>query len=277
MRRKLLLAGALLTASLVFIAMGLWYVFFKKRWQIRRAKRDHVTAVAALQAARVETAWLEAAQAVLSATEAWLERQAEKLRATRGLLEKVQALLAVRPLPLPSNPIIVETLPYLDGYAIWLQTLLQDDPLMLEVQAALERDQALADWPDLDETALLKAFIEAGRQALRAVPEFSVEDVLTSQNEETLSFHLDRLHRLATPLIDLNRPMIVSQSGEPGTLDIACWEQGAVTRLRGWLENHLPDSASIAITGDPQRVTYIRLIPGFDLGSLGDNSELVLG
>jgi hypothetical protein len=113
-------------------------------------------------------------------------------------------LLAKRPLQLPSDPIIIETLPYLGGYADWLQTVLQDDPLMLEIQTMLERSQMLVDGPDLDETDLLQAFIEAGCQALLDVPELSVEEVLTSQGEETLKFHLERLQQLATPLIDLD-------------------------------------------------------------------------
>jgi len=265
------IAGAVLTAVWVILATGLWYVLIKRR-QIRRAQLNHIAAVAALQSVQVEKAWLEAAQAVLATTKTWQECQVERLHATRKLLTNVQELLAKRPLQLPSDPIIVETLPYLGGYANWLQTVLQDDPLMLEVQTVLESSQMLVDWPDLDETDLLQAFIKAGRWALLDVPELSIEEVLTSQGEETLEFHLDRLHQLATPLIDLDRPTLPSPSGGPSTLDIICWDQGAVTRLQGWLENHLPDYASIAVIGNPQRVTYIRLIPGFDLGDLSDCS-----
>jgi hypothetical protein len=207
---------------------------------------------------------------VLTATWTWQECRVESLHATRKLLTNVQELLVERPLQLPSDPIIVETLPYLGGYAEWLRTVLQDDPLMLEVQTVLERSQMLVDGPDLDETDLLQVFIKAGRQALLDVPELSVEEVLTSQGEETLKFHFERLHQLATPLIDLDRPTLPSRSGGPSTLDIICWKQGAVTRLQSWLKNHRLGSTSVAITGDPQRVTCIRLIPGFDLEDLGD-------
>jgi hypothetical protein len=265
------MAGTLLTAVWVIIAVGLWYVLFK-RWQIRRAQQDYLAAVAALQSAQVEKTWLEAAQGVLTASEAWRERQAERLRATRKLLTKVQEWLAECPLQLPSAPVNIETLPYLDGYTNWLQTVLQGDPLMLEVQTTLEGSQMRADWPDLKENALLKALIGAGRQALFDVPELSVEEVLTIQGEKVLKFHLERLHQLATPLIDLNRTTIPSPSGGPSTFDIICCEQGTAARLRGWLDNHWLGSTSIAITGDPQRVTCVRLVPGFDLGDSSDCS-----
>ncbi len=262
-------AGAVLTAIWVVIASSLWYVFLK-RPQIRRAQQDYITAVAALQAAQVEKAWLEAAQAVLNAAETWRDRHAKRLRTAGKLLGDVRALLITRPLQLPSSPIIIETLPYLDGYADWLQAVLQDDPLMLEVQSVLEEKEMPGNWPDLDEAALLKALLGAGRHALPSVPELSVEQVFTSQGKEVTRFHLERLYQLATPLIDLKRLAIPSPSGGPSTLDIICWQQGVVTRLRSWLENHWLGSVSVAVTDDPQRVTCIRLVPGFDLGDLSD-------
>ncbi|MCB0166641.1 MAG: hypothetical protein KDI79_20600 [Anaerolineae bacterium] len=208
---------------------------------------------------------MKAAQAVLTSTETWGIDRTDKVHATRRVLEKVQALLAIHPLQLPSDPIIIETLPYLKGYADWLQTKLHDDPLMLEVQATLERKRMPTDWSNLGEAVLIKAFITAGRHALHDVPELSVEQVLTNQGEEALTFHIARLTQLATPLINLNRPAMPAKSGGPSTLDIICWEQGAVSRLQNKLENHGADPVSIASTSDPQRVTYIRLVLGFNL------------
>jgi hypothetical protein len=262
-------AGILLTAICTVIALGLWYVFYK-RWRIRRAQEDYVGAVAELQAAQVEKAWLEAGQSVLAAAETWRAGQVERLRATRKSLTRAQQLLAERPIQLPSGPINIETLPYLDSYTNWLQTVLQDDPLMLRLQDTLERSQFRPGWPELNKKALLKACMVMGRQALPEVPELSVEEVLSDQGDKAMRFHLERLHQLATPLIDLKRTATPCPSGGPSTLDIICCEENTVSRLQEWLGNHWLGPTSIAITGDPQRVTCIRLIPGFGLDDLSD-------
>jgi hypothetical protein len=227
--------------------------------------------VATLQSAQVETTWLEAAQTVLAAAEAWRKDEAKKLSAARKSLKNVQNALAARPLQLDSTPVTIETLPYLDGYREWLRGVLQEDPLMLQTQAVLETKQILANWPDLEEKVMLKMFIKAGRLALMEVPEMPIERVLIAQDQEELHSHLKRLHQLATPLINLDPVPYPDQTGGPSTFDLVCLEHGAIRRFQRRLGNHWFGSASVVGTDDPRRLTYIRLVPGFDPGNLSED------
>jgi hypothetical protein len=264
------LAGAVLSILAVVVAVGFWYLFVGRR-RLKRAERDYLAAVATLQSAQVETTWLEAAQTVLAAAEAWRKDEAKKLSAARKSLKNVQNALAARPLQLDSTPVTIETLPYLDGYREWLRGVLQEDPLMLQTQAVLETKQILANWPDLEEKVMLKMFIKAGRLALMEVPEMPIERVLIAQDQEELHSHLKRLHQLATPLINLDPVPYPDQTGGPSTFDLVCLEHGAIRRFQRRLGNHWFGSASVVGTDDPRRLTYIRLVPGFDPGNLSED------
>ncbi len=254
--------GVAVTAVATAGVMLLWLGF--KQWQIGRTGQVWVAAYGRLQAAELEKQVWETTRQLFLAAQSWIAAEEVNLHTVRARLEEKTKSWREQPLQLPNQPIIIETLPYQEEYRAWLADSVRQDPLLYPMQQAVEQDeQILGWWNEPDKVDLL---LETGQQALPELPSVLIEEIVC-HDKATWHQHLSYLHKLALPFINLDPSAI--DSSHVATVDIACWDYDTIARQAdGW-----NGSCLTAGTHDPQRVTYLRIVPGFTFDEVLHVSE----